>query len=256
MKIIRYDYQHIAIRSNPVGLWIMGLVFVGLAVIAVLFIGDQSTLTCARSAGGQGDCSLAKKTVLKTTTISIPLDQLLEARLATSSDSEGDTYKVVLHTSNGDIPLTSYSSSAYKSHQRTADQINAFISDASQPSLSVKKDSRMLVYILGAVFAGIGLLTLLLTGQITVDLDRSKGLATLKRRSLITSSNEEILLGDLVGADVETSHSHDGNTFRVALLQRSGQRTPLTGYYSSGYKGKQKLAEEINNFLQGRMTTI
>ncbi len=252
MKIIRYDQQHIAVRFNPAGMWIMGVAFLGFAALAVLILGSQSTLTCIRS---DRTCSLEKKSLLKTSSLDIPMEQLQGAQLITVTDSEGsDTYKVALNTTGGSIPLTGYSSSGYNSRRRIVEKINAFLTDASQQRLEVKQDSRILLYIIGAIFAGIGLLLILLISRITVDLDRTKGLATLKRRSLITSSVDEILLGDLTGAEVQGSSGSKGASYRVALVQRSGQRTPLTGYYSSGYQGKQKLAEEINNFLQGRLT--
>jgi len=249
MKIIRHDQNHIAVHSNPVWMWIMGLVFVAFAVVGVLFLGSQSTFTCVRS---EGACNFEQKTLLNTKTRPIPLEQLISAEIYTSTDSDGsDTYKVVLNTTNGTIPLTSYSSSGYKSHQRIADQINEFLANTGTSSLEVRQDSRMLLYILSAVFGGIGLLMVLLTSRVAIDLDRTKGLAIIRRTSLITSSTDEILLGDLAGAEVESSRGRDGTTYRVALVQRSGQRTPLTSYYSSGFKGKQDLADEINRFLKG-----
>jgi hypothetical protein len=250
MKLTKFDQNHIAIRSNPVGMWIMGIVFVGFAVVAVLFLGAKSTLECSRSGQNQGACVLTQQSFVKTTTKNIPLTQMVAAGVHTSQDSEGDeTYKVVLQTSGGTIPLTSYSSSGYASHQRIADQINTFLADTSIANVEVKQDSRLLLNILGAVFGGVGLLLILLTSRQTIDLDRGKGLVTLQKSSLITKSSDEIMFGDLAGAEVEQSSSSDGNTYRVALVQRNGQRTPLTSFYSSGYQGKQDLANEINRFL-------
>lgn len=250
MNIKRYDTNHIAVQFSPILMWVLGLVFFGLAVASVLFFGSKTTLECAR--GAQSACTLTQQTFLKAKSQTIRLDQLHSAWLSSNTDSEGkETYQVILRTSQGELPLTSYSSSGYISHKRIVDNINNFLQDPGQTTISAKQDSRMLLYILGAIFGAIGLLMILLTSRITVDLDRSKGLATMQRASLITRSSEEILLSDLSGAEVEESRSDNSSTYRVALVQRNGQRTPLTVYYSSGRKGKEDLADEINRFLLG-----
>lgn len=248
MKINRHDANHISIHFSPAFLWIIGVVFIGLALAALLFFGTKTTLVCSRS--GQAVCTLTHKAMLKTTTRSIPISQLREAYVGSNVDSEGDeTYRVVLRTDSGDIPLTSSSSSGYAGKRDNANRVNAFLQSAGSSTVSVVQDDRLLAYILGAIFAGVGSLLALLSSQVTLDLDRSTGLAVLSKASMITRSREEYLLEDLAGAEVQESSSSDGSTYRVALVQHSGARMPLTGYYSSGYKAKQNLADEINKFL-------
>lgn len=227
----------------------MGLVFILISVIAVAFLGTRTALTCNRS--GEAECTLAQKTVLKTSKRTIPILKLREAYVDTSVDSEGDaTYRVVLRTDSGEVPLTSSWSSGYAGKQDVANQINAFL-QSGDSSLTVEQDDRLLMYILGAIFAGAGSLLILLTNRVELDLNRSTGLAVLSKTSLVARSSEEYLLEDLAGAEVQESSSSDGDTYRVALVQHGGGRIPLTSYYSSGYKGKQKLADEINQFLHG-----
>jgi hypothetical protein len=219
-------------------------------VIAVVFLGNQTTLTCSRS--GQAVCTLTQKTMLKTSTRTIPLSQLREAYVESNVDSEGDeTFRVVLRTASGDVPLTSSRSSGYAGKRDVANQINAFLQSSGSPTLTVEQDDRLLLYILGAIFAGVGSLLALLTSRVALDLNRTTGLAVLSKASVVTRSSEEYLLEDLAGAEVQESSSSDGNTYRVALVQHGGGRIPLTGYFSSGYKGKQEIADAINKFLHG-----
>lgn len=250
MKIIRHNQSHLTIQLNPGGLWLLGLFFILISIFVVVFLGTQTSLICDR--GGQAVCTLSQKTMFKTSARTIPLSQLREAYVESSVDSDGDeTYRVVLRTDSGDIPLTSSRSSGYAGKRDVANQINAFLQSGSQPGLVVEQDDRLLLYIIGAVFAGAGLLLALLTSRVMLDLNRSTGLAVLSKTSLVTRSSEEYLLEDLAGAEVQESSSSDGSTYRVALVQHGGGRIPLTSYYSSGHKGKQDLADEINKFLHG-----
>ncbi len=250
MKISRHNADHISIHFSPAFLWIIGAVFILLSLSALLFFGTKTTLVCSR--GGQAVCTLTNKAMLKSSERSIPINQLREAYVESNVDSEGDeTYRVVLRTVSGNIPLTGSSSSGYAGKRDNANRINAFLQSTGSSNLSVVQDERLLAYILGAIFAGIGSLMVLLSSRVTLDLDRSTGLAVLSKTSLVTRSREEYLLEDLAGAEVQESSSSNSSTYRVALVQHSGARMPLTGYYSSGYKAKQNLADEINKFLNG-----
>ncbi len=250
MKITRHHQDHLSIQFNPGGLWLLGLVFILISVVAVVFLGNETTLVCTRS--GEAVCTLSQKTMVKTTTRTIPLSQMRDAYVESNVDSDGDeTFRVVLRTASGDIPLTSSRSSGFAAKRDAANQINAFLQSGSQPRLVVEQDDRLLLYIIGAILAGAGSLLILLTSRVALDLDRSTGLAVLSKNSLVTRSSEEYLLDDLAGAEVQESSGSDGRSYRVALVQHSGARIPLTSYYSSGHKGKQELADAINQFLHG-----
>lgn len=253
MKITRYDQQHIAIHSYPTTMWLLGIGFVISAVIGVLFLSSQSILTCARA---ESICNLEEKTLLKTMTLSIPLGQLVSAEVYTNDEIYGgESYKILLNTTNGTILLTSYSARDYNSHVLVADEINTFISNPALPSLEVKQGSRMFLYIISAIFVVIGLLFFVLSRRVTLDLDRTKGLATLKRANLLKSSTDEIQLETLAKAEVQSSREQNGMTFRVTLVPHAGKRIPLTKSFSSGYKDKQKMAEAINHFLEEQITS-
>jgi hypothetical protein len=53
---------------------------------------------------------------------------------------------------------------------------------------------------------------------------------------------------DVRGAEVDESCDEDGCTYRVRVL--TGRRSvPLTEYYSSGWGAKEKVADEINDYV-------
>lgn len=246
MRVIRHSPQHITIHSPDLVLWIMALVFLGASAMILLIFGRKVTLNCDRSLPPAGVCTLESASFIDSnqTQISAGNLQRAEVRVNYGDSNSSDTYQVVLMTTNGELPFTEYYSSGSSKKQQLANEINQFIQDDSQNTLSVETDDRLFISILAGIFAGVGALMGLFSGITTLDLDRSSGLLTVSKRRLLPAGASEYLLSDFQGAEIESSK----NTYRVVLRMRDGRTVPLTSYYSSGYKGKKKLADELEAF--------
>jgi hypothetical protein len=149
----------------------LGVVFllVGLGVIA--FGASLTTLTCERGGATQGSCTLTQQRPGRSTTRAIALEDLrgaeIESRTSRSRSStsgssrnrsrSSTTYRVVLLTTRGDIPLTGAYSSDYEAKQRLVDQLTAFLADGSARTLTLRQDNRAFGYALGGAFAAAGL---------------------------------------------------------------------------------------------------
>jgi len=248
MRITRHSPQHITVRSDEAVMWIMSIIFIVVAGAMLLIFGKKVTLNCNRSLPPAGSCTLETTSFIDRRNMDFSLGELQQAVIDVSASSDGDTYRVVLVTAHGEIPFTDYFSSGYSGKQELADEINNYLRSTSQQSLSVKSDDRLIMSILAGVFGGAGGLMLLFSGVTTIDLDRSTGLMTVTKRRLIGSGSDEYLIGDFTGAEIEGSSK--GN-YRVVLRLRDGRSIPLTSYYSSGYDGKRKLADELQGFTAG-----
>lgn len=246
MRVIRHSPQHITIHSPDLVLWLMALVFLGASAMILLIFGRKVTLNCDRSLPPAGVCTLESASFIDSnqTQISAGNLQRAEVRVNYGDSDSSDTYQVVLMTTNGEVPFTEYYSSGSSKKQQLANEINQFIQDDSQNTLSVETDDRLFISILAGIFAGVGALMGLFSGITTLDLDRSSGLLTVSKRRLLPAGASEYLLSDFQGAEIESSK----NTYRVVLRMRDGRTVPLTSYYSSGYKGKKKLADELEAF--------
>jgi len=247
MRVIRHSPQHITIHSPDLVLWFLAVSFLGSSALMLLVFGRKVTLNCDRNLPPAGVCTLESASFINRRQTNFSVGGLQQAVVDVSygdSDSS-DTYRVVLVTTNGEVPFTGYYSSGSSGKEEIADDINRFIRSNSQKTLSVKTDDRLVLSIIAGVFAGIGVLMGLFGGITTLDLDRSSGLLTVSKRSLISDSVSEHLLSDLQGAEIESSSS----TYRVVLRLRESKPIPITSYYSSGYKGKKKLADELQEFI-------
>ncbi|MBN1262307.1 MAG: hypothetical protein JXB35_16630 [Anaerolineae bacterium] len=230
---------------------LMGVVFAVVGLAAFVFLGQTATLSCDRS--WTPDPCRIDRTLLGVTLKTESLNSLLQAYINESRDSDGDlTYQVVLVTLEGDVPLTSYTSSGYSKHLRIVNEINAFLENREQRSLKVD-ESGGLGMIFGGVFAVVGI-GLLLAGLNTIGLtwvfDSSEGLAIKERRGLGGTRQETYPLSDIVRVYVDESRDSDGDyTYRVELGMANGDVIPLTGFYSSGRSGKEDTAQAIREFL-------
>lgn len=247
MRVIRHSPQHITIHSPDLVLLILAVSFLGTSALMLLVFGRKVTLNCDRNLPPAGVCTLETTSFInrRQTNFSVSALQQAVVDVSYGDEDSSDTYRVVLMTTNGEVPFTGYYSSGSSGKEEIADDINRFIQSNSQQTVSVKTDDRLVLSIIAGVFGGIGALMGSLASYTTIDLDRSSGLLTVKKRSLIKNSTSEHLLSDLQKADIESSSS----TYRIALRMRDDSTIPLTSYFSSGYDGKQKLADELQQFI-------
>lgn len=248
MKTIEDTPTTLALRRIPVFLWLFGLLFVVVGIGCGIWIGKLAVLQCQRSGSG-GECQLSTLGLIgPASVITFDIADLQGARVNVSEDSDGDdTYRVEFQVRGEWIPLASVYSSGYSKKETAAQSINTFITNRSQNGLTIRQDDRVFAILFGGAFTLAGLATIFIFGQIiTLRLDRSTGLVTLRRVGLLGVREGQYLLGDFTDAVVEYSR----NTGRIALVNRDGEHLPLTSEYTSGIRGKEATAKKIREFLR------
>jgi hypothetical protein len=150
--------------GNVIFLGLFGLVFLGVGLAVMWWMGALTTLTCpAAEAPGvrpAGACTLTQTNVFGrvSRTVTMPATELLGARLEVSSDDDdGDTYRVVLRTERGEVPFTDYYSSDRAPKDKVLAAVNAYVADPAGPRLEAGQDERLFALIFGGVFALVGL---------------------------------------------------------------------------------------------------
>jgi len=141
------------------GLFLMGVIFTAVGLSVVYFFGNDIELNCNRTVNR---CVIEKTNVFGETEVqeTIRLSSLAGAEVIEKRDSDGDyTYKVVLITDEGRIPLSGISSSDRSAHSKNAREINNYVNSYDE-ELEVEQ-SGTFIRIFGFVFAGIGGLMLL-----------------------------------------------------------------------------------------------
>lgn len=232
-------------------LWLMGGVFTTVGLAVGLTLGGETTLECDRTLPS-AQCQITSSSWIETHTQTLPVNQMLGAEVESSHSSDGGyTYRVVMLTQEGRVPLTDVYSSGMTHYSDQAKQINQFLQNPDQPHLRLRQDNRWWGLLFLVAFGGGGLAILFGFGKIvTCEFDKTLGQLMLTRQGLLGGPRQQqYSLRQIVGARVERSHGSDGDTFRSALVLQSGEGIPLTSYYSSGRAKEERTVACISTFL-------
>ncbi|MBD2257039.1 tetratricopeptide repeat protein [Pseudanabaena sp. FACHB-2040] len=250
MRVVRQTSTQLTLRLVPWLLWLMGGIFTGAGLMVWLALGGETVFECTRTAPAQ--CELTQSNPLGSRSRTFSLAGLQQAEVETHRNSDGDhTYRVVLTTDQGVVPLTNAYSSGNGFHQNRAAQINQFIQSPAAASLRIHQDDRWIGLLFLVLFSGTGLALMLVVGKVvTCDFDKSMGQLTFTKRGLLGAETVQHPLHHLVSVTLQrSSGSKGGNTYRLALGLKTGETLPLTSYYDSGKRDKEKTANAIRSFL-------
>lgn len=224
---------------------LFGLVFVLLGLGLGYILGQRYALTCTRPEPAYVDCQL-DRTLLGYPVGSRSLPRVSRAYLDVSESSDGDTYRVVLVTASGEVPLTGYYSSERAPQWEAVRELEAFLASSEDASVTVYSATGRLGFLFAAIFALSGVAALFVGLQTTtLTLDRLRNEFDFERRWLLARTRIHYPLAEIDSAYV----AGNGSTFRPVLRLTSGEEVPLSRYYSSGRESKAALVSAINNFL-------
>ncbi|MCS6812096.1 MAG: hypothetical protein NZ772_00750 [Cyanobacteria bacterium] len=220
---------------------------------AILILGEVAILTCTRLEPSQVACKLTNGRLLGKQVTQIPAGKLQRADVSVAKDDDdGDTYRVVLVTETGTIPLTWAYSSGQRGKRQKAEQINAFLANPEQTTLTVRQDDRWFAYLVGGIFTLIGAGatwgTVTAKSLTTLVFDKLSGHLSMTLKSWVASETKQIPLRDIRAAEVVEGTDSDGDkTYSTQLTLRSGNpiRLPVVG----GSEDHYKIADAINTFL-------
>ncbi|MEH2397304.1 hypothetical protein [Nostoc sp.] len=248
MKILHKTENLLTLRLRPVRVWILGGLFAAAGFSVVAIFAQLTTFTCTRIE--PTNCKLVTSGLLASKPKEFSLNMLQGAKVEESSnDSYGNsTYRVVILTSNGEVPFTSYFNSDDSKKETIVSHITNFISNPKITSLTEKQDDRLWMYLIGGIFVTGGLITLL-ARVVTCVFDKTLDTLTVKQQGLLGTKFIEHRLSEIEDVLVEKSTTNHSSNYRITIALVSGDRLPLTSYYSSGRTSKQETASCIKSFL-------
>lgn len=105
--------------------------------------------------------------------------------------------------------------------------------------------------VFGGFFAAIGTGFLLFSSTLTITADRIARTLKLDYRTALRHTWKQVPFDEIDGINVErkVSGSKGGFTYRLTLLRKDGQVIPFRSYSSSGWKGKERRAGQLREFL-------
>ena len=133
-----------------------GILIAGVGWVIIYVFGQVSMLQCARPESSQVVCV---KQVTLLGLMPMREETIMDVQGAwidESCDDDGCTYRVVLDTGQGDVPLTVYYSSGWRSKQETAAQINAYVGGGGGGELEVREGIGIVAALFGGIFMIVG----------------------------------------------------------------------------------------------------
>jgi hypothetical protein len=144
----------------------LSIVFVGMGLLFSYIVGIVTTLECARPESGQ-TCNLERSWMGLVKLTDRPLRQVHSAWVEENCDDDGCTYRVMLETDQGQLPLGTAYSSGSRSKEDKADLVNAFVKDSSISRVKVQDGGGLWLFIpLLFIIIGVGLVARPLFGLI------------------------------------------------------------------------------------------
>lgn len=156
MKILQHLQQA---KINDVAfIRLAGSIFVALGLL-LLSSGKLTTLTCNRSQSNQGSCQLISSGLLGSHVQETRVSELQGASVE-DNPLDNDAFRVILLTKSGRAFFSSSSSGNEMEAKTTASDINTFIQDTKQTTLTIEQDERGFYFPIGGSVIAAGLLTL------------------------------------------------------------------------------------------------
>lgn len=251
MKIVENNTNQLTLRSDPYGQIIFGLIFALAGFAITYFIGRSVDMHCERVQPKQITCELTDKLMGISPVGKRTISNIESAEVDEHRDSDGDrTYKVVLITANGPVPMTGFSSSGYGSKAAIAEKINDFIQGGRQGALDIQVPMDWWILIFLFIFGGFGIGAVLLAKTVQVEMSRSEGVLRIRHDGLFGSGQQEFLLREIQDVVLQSHRGSKGSTtYRIAFLTTSDEEIPLSSVYSSGMGGKRRAVEAMKDFL-------
>lgn len=235
-------------QPSKVGM-ILGILLMAMGLGLSLRTGGDTTLSCERQTNR---CALTRPRWLsqETETLGIPLDQIQEARLqrSSSSSSSSDTYRVVIATSRQDIPLVRYYSSGRGGKLQYVEQINRFLRDPNQTSLTLVYSDHWLAWVMLAGMGSSGLVLLLIASSASqFRFDRLMGSLEIERRRLWGRQQQSLALTEIEAAEIVRKKGSKGHVSYLLRLLTPHQ--PIVVYQDRRPAKVEQLARRIQSYL-------
>jgi hypothetical protein len=248
LQITRPTPATLEVRVAPWSLWIIGVVIaaIGAALVLLMQLGWVSDLRCRHDAEGEMRCTLTRSLYGLLPRVT-EIRGVTGARVDVSHGSRSTTYRTVLITSSGEVPVQPYHSSGGRDTV-LVERVTRFVADPAQLELAVTTEDRTGLLVVALMVLG-GLAVVTFTPATTWLFEG--GELKVRHDRLIGTRSETHRLHELRYAELQRGSKR--TTTRVALIRDGAGALPLTSYYSNTHAArKQEAVEAINAVLAQR----
>ena len=249
MKVIDENHNQMTVCLRPWFLWGFGSLLISAGLLTALSASADS-FTCRRDSTTPATCEISRTGLLGKKQQILPLEDIQGTKINHWRDGEdSSSYSLILLTKQGEIAPIDTRFYNHETVYNWGEKIDVFLQDNQQDNLLIEYDARWDDYILSALFISSGIVVFLCAKVVFCKIDKTLGILTLEKYSIIGNSQEKYNIRHIKGLTLQTSNGGKSKGSRVALVMVSGKYIPFTSYYSSGFNQHQKTVDTISKFL-------
>ncbi|WP_392479358.1 hypothetical protein [Nostoc sp. C110] len=257
LKILEQTSTLLKLQLKPAAIlyWFFGGLFVAGGILLITTLAKTTTFTCNRVEPTQESCQLITKSILKSQVKTWNLKEVIGAKLDTSTTA-GNSYPLVLVTSNGSIPIDLVNANSTQKESKAA-QINAYLKNSREAKLAIHEDSRLWTYPLGLFLIASGavcIIYMLMNGTIICIFDKTLDKATIKREGWFGKEVVEAKLSEISGLNmdavaIDTVTGTSSTSYNIVLNLVSDKNIYLAAGPMFTAKSAEQTLNAIANFL-------
>ena len=262
MRITEHTSSILSLQAKRYPLWIEAIgistvpaIFLAAGLTVILEVGKLTTLKCDRVEPIQINCELILSGLLGKEVNHVRWLQGAEVEERRGSD--GNTYRVLLVTQEGKIPLTNLHTARSLDKYQNAAKINNFINSPAENFIVLREDHRWLGYLIGSMLMllGGGAFPLLMSEKPLLTscvFDRDLGRVCLTyKNTLLRSKVRQEKLDSIANIQVDETTDSDGyKAYDTKLILESGSLISLGWSYKPVEVSE--VAKVIKQFLNMR----
>jgi len=164
-------------QRNQLKGWLPTLIFGSLGVVSIgvgimeMGAGQMTELVCMRSVTKRLACSRTVTTgLIREPTIEIK--NIEKSEIQQVGRKFRNAYRVILVTTDGEVPLTEHFKSDERESLEHIEQLNEFIQNDSEPKLELQVDDRAQSNLFGLMFISTGMLWVLMAIVVQIAVNR------------------------------------------------------------------------------------
>ncbi|WP_138498404.1 hypothetical protein [Nostoc sp. PA-18-2419] len=200
--------------------WLFGGIFIIGGVFLIAALGKATSFSCSRVGEEANICQLTTKNLLTTQTQSWHFQEIVEAKLDTTTTDAWGSYPFVLQTTHGSVLINLLNADSTKKEAKAA-QINTFLKIPQEQNLTIGEDSRLWTYPLGLLMIAVGavcIASILRNKKIICVVDKTVGKITIERQSWLGNQILEAKLSEIVTIELNSFEFDNILSYNIRLI--------------------------------------
>jgi hypothetical protein len=244
-------FLKLQLKSQPIFYWLFGGILTIGGVFLIVALGKTTTFNCSRIEGKPNSCRLITKNLFGTQIQSWRLQEIIKAKLDTTTTDVWGSYPFVLQTTHGSVLINLLNADSTQK-ESFATQINTFLQTPQEQKLMIGEDSRFWTYPLGLLMIAGGAIcinSILRQRKIICIVDKTVGKIIIERQSLLGNKIIEAKLSEIRSIELSSFELDSVSSYNVRFILDSTRYIDLATVSMFTAQTANQIIETIASFI-------